>query len=68
MSKRKIWLIVAGALMLVGGVLFAVTMGIVGPNFEELSTMKYQDKRYEFNEDFTPAVSLSGIPWNITLP
>lgn len=53
MSKRKIWLIVAVVLMLVGGVLFAVTMGIVAPNFEELSTMKYQDKRYEFNEDFT---------------
>lgn len=53
MSKRKIWFIVAGALMLVGGVLFAVVMGIVAPNFEELSTMKYQDKRYEISEDFT---------------
>ncbi len=54
MSKAtKIWLTVAAVLILVGGVLFAVTMMANGWDFARLSTVTYETKTYTITEDFT---------------
>lgn len=50
-SATKIWLIVAAALILIGGLTFAISMQINGWDFEKISTVKYQTNSYEINED-----------------
>ena len=45
-TGTKIWLIVAAALVLVGGGLFVVTMTMIGWDFSKLSTVKYETNKY----------------------
>ena len=42
MTKKKIWLIVAAALVLFSLLSFVIVMSIVGWDFNKLSTVKYQ--------------------------
>lgn len=51
-TGTKIWLIVAAALVLVGGGLFVVTMTMIGWDFSKLSTVKYETNKYDISEDF----------------
>ena len=48
----KIWLIVAASCMLVGGIMFAGAMFAVKGDFTKLSTVKYENKKYEIDDSF----------------
>ena len=50
--KSKTWLIVGGALILAGGILFAVSLSLLGWNFADLSTSTYETKEYAVAESF----------------
>ena len=50
--KTKLWLCIAGALIIVGAVLSIIGFAMVGGNFTMLSTNKYQTKEYTVSEDF----------------
>ena len=53
MRKRtKIWLVIATFLMLVGGMIFAVVMTMLGWDFMKISTVKYETNHYEIGEEF----------------
>ena len=53
MSKAtKIWLIVAAALVLVGGMIFAVTMSSINWDFLSLDTSDYETNEYVIEEKF----------------
>ena len=51
-KKSKIWLIVAGSLVLVGAIVFCVAMTTVGWNFRGLSTVEYETNKHEITEEF----------------
>ena len=50
--KSKTWLIAGGALILAGGILFAVSLSLLGWNFADLSTSTYETKEYAVAESF----------------
>ena len=49
-KAAKIWLIVAAALVLCGGILFTCAMAGLNWDFNNLATESYETKVYEFNE------------------
>lgn len=51
-KTTKIWVSVALALMLVGGIIFVVAMSAIGWDFTKLSTSKYETNRYALKESF----------------
>ena len=53
MTKKKIWLIVAAALVLFSSLSFVIVMSIVGWDFNKLSTVKYQVHETEVSESFS---------------
>ena len=53
MSKLKIWLITAASLMILGLLIFAITMSSIGWNFKRLSTVEYQTTTHTINEEFS---------------
>ena len=53
MSKcKKIWLITAASLVLLGGILYVGVMTMLGWNFKNLSTVKYETNAYEISEAY----------------
>ena len=53
MSKiSKIWLIIAGSLMVIGSFMFVIAMSLVGWDFSKLSTVKFETNNYTIEEDF----------------
>lgn len=52
MSKTAKWLIAAGTLIIVGGILFTGALMLLQWDFEELSTMKYETHTYAITEDY----------------
>ena len=53
MSKAvKIWLIVAAALVLVGGIIWGGVMSVLQWDFTKLSTIKYETNEYRINETY----------------
>ena len=50
--KTKIWLIVAGSLILVGAIIFTGVMSAMEWDFSRLSTEKYETNEYEISEAF----------------
>ena len=50
--KRKIWLIIGGAWILAGGILFAVALSLLGWDFAALSTTSYETSEYTVTESF----------------
>ncbi|MBO5851996.1 MAG: DUF4097 family beta strand repeat protein, partial [Clostridia bacterium] len=60
MSKStKIWLIIAGFLIVVGSSIFVIAMFKTGWDFTKLSTVKFETNTYELNDDFN-SISISG--------
>ncbi len=51
-KSTKIWLAVAAVFTLVGGVIFVTALGILGWDFEGLSTVQYVTNTYEIQGDF----------------
>ena len=51
MKKIKSWLIVALALIVIGGIIFTGVMMVLNWDFKKISTVKYETNSYEF-EDF----------------
>lgn len=51
-KKRKVWLAVAAALIVIGVFLFVGVMSAMKWDFTKLSTGKYETKYYEITEDF----------------
>ncbi len=52
MSKNtKTWLIAAVSLIIIGNLIFCGAMSIMGWNFSKLSTVRFDDNEYEFNEE-----------------
>ena len=51
--KRKIWLLTAAALILIGGLMFVGVMSALKWDFTKLSTVRYVTKDYEITEEFT---------------
>lgn len=49
----KIWLMIAGALVLIGCILFVVVMSTLKWDFTKLSTVKYETNTYEIAETFS---------------
>lgn len=62
----KIWLIVAAALVVSGGLAFVGAMAAAGWDFSKLSTNEYETNRYEIEEAFT-AISVDTDTADITL-
>ena len=53
MSTRiKIWLLVAASLILLGGILYVGVMSMLGWNFKDLSTVRYETNAYEISEAY----------------
>ena len=50
--RTKIWLMIAGFLVLTGGILFAGAMSVLGWDFTRLSTIKYETNTYEISDAF----------------
>ncbi len=50
--KTKVWLVIATALVVIGGVLFVVVMTKLNWNFNKLSTIKHETNTYEISETF----------------
>ncbi len=48
----KIWLIVAAALIVIGGIVFVSVMTVLKWDFTKLSTVKYETNEYEISENF----------------
>ena len=57
-NLTKIWLIVAGSLVLVGILAFVLVMCVMGWDFASLSTVKYESNSHETVEEFNN-ISLS---------
>ena len=51
-KATKIWFIIATALVLVGGVIFALTMSFINWDFLQLNTSKFETNEYIINEKF----------------
>ena len=51
-SAKKIWLIVAAALVVLGLLMWAVVMSIFGWDFSKLDTAKYETNEHNITEDF----------------
>ena len=51
-TRTKVWLIIAGTLVLLGGILFAGVMSTLGWDFTKLSTEKFETNTYEISEAF----------------
>ena len=51
-KTTKIWVSVALALMLVGGIIFVVAMSAIGWDFNRLSTTKYETNRFAIEDSF----------------
>ena len=51
-TTTKIWLIVAAALVVVGGIIFGSVMTMLKWDFTKLSTVKYETSNYEIHEDY----------------
>lgn len=51
-KAAKVWLIAAAALVLLGGILFAVVMAALQWDFTKLSTVQYETNTYEIAETF----------------
>lgn len=52
-KSSKIWLIVAGALLSVGLIIFLISMNALNWSYKALSTNNYVENTYEITEDFT---------------
>ena len=52
MKKSTIWLIAATSLVLVGSIIFAGVMTMLKWDFTKLSTVKYESRTYELNEEY----------------
>lgn len=48
----KIWLITAASLILLGGILYVGVMSMLGWNFKNLSTVRYETNEYEISEAY----------------
>ena len=51
-SATKLWLITAAALILLGGILFGGALTMIGWNFSELSTQRYETREHAITEEF----------------
>ena len=51
-KATRVWLVVAGILILLGCMLFAGVMGMLNWDFMKLSTVQYETNTYAFSEDF----------------
>lgn len=56
--KTKVWLLIAGSLVLIGSILFAGVMSTLGWDFTKLSTGKFETNTYEISQAFN-AVSMN---------
>ena len=53
MSKRaKIWIIVAASCVFIGAIMFFVAMENLNWDFRKLSTIKYENKKYDIEQSF----------------
>ena len=52
-KKTRIWLLVAGGLVVFGGLTFVATMTACGWDFTKLNSDKYETKTYEIQEEFS---------------
>ena len=52
MKKSTIWLIAATSLVLVGSIIFVGVMTMLKWDFTKLSTVKYESRTYELNEEY----------------
>ena len=50
---KKIWIITAISLLIVGSIIFAGAMTALDFDFTKLSTEKYETNSYEVSEDFS---------------
>lgn len=51
-KTTKVWVSIALALMLVGGIVFVVAMSAIGWDFNRLSTTKYETNRFAIEDSF----------------
>ncbi len=51
-TQTKVWLITAISLILVGTILFGGAMAMFGWDFSKLSTVKYEESKYEIKDDY----------------
>ena len=59
--KTKIWLITAISLILIGGIVFGGAMAMLGWDFSKLSTVKYEESKYEIKDDYNDiSINTSG--------
>ena len=63
---KKIWIIIAAALILIGAISFVIIMFSCDWNFLALSTVKYQTTEYEISDDFTD-ISITADTEHITV-
>lgn len=49
----KVWLAIAGSLVLIGCILFAVVLSVLNWDFTKLSTVRFQTSTYEIDEAFS---------------
>ncbi len=52
-NRTKFWLVVAGILILVGGILFTIALQKCGWDFTNLSTTQLESNTYEITESFS---------------
>lgn len=60
MSRTKIWLLAAGALVLAGCILFAGTLAAQGWDVTKLSTVSFETNTHEIKEDFRDIAVTTG--------
>lgn len=65
-KTTRAWLLVAAALVLLGGILFAGVMSALGWDFTRLSTDQYETRAYELREEFD-SISIDTGPAGIVL-
>ena len=52
-ERRKIGLVIASSLVLIGGIIFGSVMTMLNWDFTKLSTTKYETNTYEIDEEFS---------------
>ena len=53
MKKTKLWLLIAAAMILLGGILFTAVMCLLDWDFTRLSTFSYETREYTLTETYT---------------
>ena len=53
LKKTKLWLLMAGLLVALGGIVFTVTMTAAGWDFTRLGTVEYEENTHAVSEEFS---------------